>query len=60
MTVAETVYKGKIRPWGKTQRSLATVHLPNDLAKQLAAWKASAEFCLPADDCDHTCFACDW
>ena len=39
MTVAETVYKGKIRPWGKTQRSLATVHLPKDLAKQLAAWK---------------------
>jgi integrase len=39
MTVAETVYKGKIRPWGKTQRSLATVHLPKDLANQLAAWK---------------------
>src|SRR5271156_527546 len=39
MTVAETVYKGKIRPWGKTQRSLATVHLPKDLAKQRAAWK---------------------
>jgi integrase len=39
MTVAETVYKGKIRPWGKTQRSLSTVHLPKDLAQQLAAWK---------------------
>jgi integrase len=39
MTVSETVYKGKIRPWGKTQRSLSTVHLPKDLAKQLAAWK---------------------
>ena len=39
MAVAETVYKGKIRLWGKTQRSLATVHLPKDLAKQLAVWK---------------------
>ncbi len=39
MTVSETVYKGKIRPWGKTQRSLTTVHLPKDLAMQLAAWR---------------------
>jgi integrase len=42
MSVTETVYKGKIRPWGKTQRSLATVHLPKDLAKQLAAWRQQA------------------
>ncbi|HWZ01938.1 MAG TPA: tyrosine-type recombinase/integrase, partial [Edaphobacter sp.] len=39
MSVTETVYKGKIRPWGKTQRSLATVHLPKDLAAQITAWK---------------------
>ena len=39
MSVRETVYKGKIRPWGKTQRSLATVHLPKELAAQIAAWK---------------------
>jgi integrase len=42
MSVTETVYKGKIRRWGKTQRSLATVHLPKDLAKQLAAWRQQA------------------
>ena len=41
MTVAETVYKGKIRPWGKTQRSLATVHLPKDLASNLRRGKSS-------------------
>jgi site-specific recombinase XerC len=39
MKVTETVYKGKIRPWGKTRRSLATIHLPKDLATGLAAWK---------------------
>jgi integrase len=39
MSVRETVYKGKIRPWGKTQRSLTTVHLPKELAAQIAAWK---------------------
>jgi len=39
MTVSETVYNGKLRPWGKTQRSLATVHLPKELASELAAWK---------------------
>jgi integrase len=42
MSVTETVYKGKIRPWGKTQRSLATVHLPKDLAAQIAAWKGQS------------------
>ena len=42
ISVTETVYKGKIRPWGKTQRSLATVHLPKDLAKQFAAWRQQA------------------
>ena len=39
MKVTETVYKGKIRPWGKTRRSLATVHLPKDLAAGLAGWR---------------------
>ena len=39
MKVTETVYKGKIRPWGKTKRSLTAVHLPKDLAAGLAAWR---------------------
>jgi len=37
MCVTETVYKGKVRSWGKTQRSLMTVHSPKDLTVQLAA-----------------------
>ena len=39
MCVTETVYKGNIRPWGKTKRSLAAVHLPKDLVAKLAEWK---------------------
>jgi integrase len=39
ITIQETVYKGKIRPWGKTRRSLATVPIPRQLAEELTAWK---------------------
>ena len=31
MHVFETAYKGAIRPWGKTKKSLGRVHLPDDL-----------------------------
>ncbi len=40
MTVAETVYKGNIRPWGKTKKSLAIIHIPDTLALDLEAWKS--------------------
>jgi integrase len=39
MSVSETVYKGKIRPWGKTQKSLSAVHVPKRLAADLERWK---------------------
>ena len=39
ITIQETVYKRKIRPWGKTRRSLATVPIPTRLSEELAAWK---------------------
>jgi hypothetical protein len=42
MRVTETVYKGKIRPWGKTRRSLSTIPLPKVLSEDLAAWKVQA------------------
>jgi hypothetical protein len=35
----ETVYKGKIRPWGKTRKSLGVVHVPKELADDLWFWK---------------------
>jgi integrase len=39
MHVTETAYKGKIRPWGKTRKSLGTVHIPKKLAADLWLWK---------------------
>ena len=35
MHVFETTYKGAIRPWGKTKKSLGRVHLPKELADDL-------------------------
>jgi integrase len=39
MRLAETVYKGKIRLWGKTRKSLGVVHVPKELADDLWLWK---------------------
>jgi integrase len=39
LTITETVYKGQIRPWGKTRKSLGDVHLPEGLADDLWLWK---------------------
>jgi integrase len=37
LLILETVYKGKIRPFGKTRKSLAPVHLPSVLVFDLLA-----------------------
>ena len=47
MCVTETVYKGNIRPWGKTRRSLAAVHLPKDLVAKVAEWKQQSSDSSP-------------
>ncbi len=39
LAITETVYKGRIRPWGKTRKSLGNVHLPKPLAEELWLWK---------------------
>lgn len=39
LSITETVYKGKIRPYGKTEGSLTDVHLPAGLADELKSWK---------------------
>jgi integrase len=39
LVILETVYKGKIRPWGKTKKSLEPVPLPPLLVSDLQAWK---------------------
>jgi integrase len=35
MRLIETVYKGQIRPWGKTKKSLGVVHIPKELSDDL-------------------------
>jgi len=40
MSVTETVYKGNIRPWGKTRKSLSVIHIPETLAVDLEAWRS--------------------
>jgi integrase len=39
LQVTETVYKGKIRPWAKTEASEDYVPLPKRLAIELLAWR---------------------
>jgi integrase len=39
MCVSETAYRGKIRPWGKTRKSLGVIHIPRKLAADLKCWR---------------------
>jgi integrase len=39
LSITETVYKGEIRLFGKTDGSLTDVHLPAGLAEELRLWK---------------------
>jgi integrase len=39
LTISETVYKGKIRPFGKTEKSLGAVLLPKGMVDDLWLWK---------------------
>lgn len=39
LKVTQTAYRGKLRDFGKTKKSLRTVHLPEGLANDLWLWK---------------------
>jgi integrase len=39
LKIMETVYKGKIRPWGKTRKSLTVIHIPRNLSDDLERWR---------------------
>jgi hypothetical protein len=39
LVLTETIYRAKLRPYGKTLGSLTKVHLPNGLADELRQWK---------------------
>jgi len=39
LTIVETIYKGKIRPFGKTKGSLKEIPIPQDLSDELLVWR---------------------
>lgn len=49
LLITETVYKGKIRPWAKTEASEAYVPLPKRLALELDAWRQLTAWSQPKD-----------
>jgi len=45
LTVSQPAFRGKLRDWGKTKKSLRTVHVPEGLVNDLWLWKQE---CLDA------------
>ena len=43
LDLTETVYRGEIRSFGKTPRSLGKMHLPDALAEELKEWKVECK-----------------
>jgi integrase len=43
LTIVETIYKGKIRSYGKTKGSLAEVPIAKDLSDDLTAWRQTSQ-----------------
>ncbi len=39
LALRETVYRGKLRNWGKTRKALRPVHIPKELADDLWLWR---------------------
>ena len=39
LTIVETIYKGKIRPYGKTKGSLTEIPIPQDVSEELVLWR---------------------
>ena len=47
LDLTETIYRGEIRPFGKTPKSLGKMHLPDDLAAELKAYKLEQQRISP-------------
>src|SRR5262249_54938720 len=47
MELRETVYRGKLRNWGKTRKALRPVHIPKELADDLWLWKQESKHAEP-------------
>ena len=49
LSINETVYRRKLRPYGKTPGSLTKIHLPEGLADELRQWKYESGPVSPDD-----------
>ena len=47
LDLTETIYRGELRPFGKTPKSLGKMHLPDDLAAELKAYKLEQRMISP-------------
>lgn len=43
LTIVETIYKGKIRPYGKTKSSLTEIPIPQDVSEELLVWRRASQ-----------------
>jgi integrase len=43
LELRETVYRGKLRNWGKTRKALRPVHIPKELADDLWLWRQESK-----------------
>ena len=49
LVLRETVYRGKLRNWGKTRKALRPVHIPKELADDLWLWRQESKHSKPED-----------
>ena len=49
LELRETVYRSKVRNWGKTRKALRPVNLPKDLADDLWLWRQESKHPAPED-----------
>ena len=54
LDLTETVYRGEIRAFGKTPKSLGKMHLPDDLAAELRQWELECPDPLRVRSCSRT------
>jgi integrase len=49
LELRETVFRGKLRNWGKTRKALRPVHIPKELADDLWLWRQESKHPKPED-----------
>ena len=47
LDLTETIYRGEVRPFGKTPKSVDKMHLPDDLTVELKAYKLEQQAISP-------------